>query len=65
MSNMKRNWDEQLDSDLEKVYREAGITQETLERMAAWIKNSAVVKKLEEDNCNVDCADCACRGESV
>jgi hypothetical protein len=62
---MKRNWEEQLDSDLDKAYREAGITKETLERMAAWIKDSAVVKKLEEDTCNVDCADCECRGEDV
>ena len=41
MSNMKRKWeDENLNEEIERNYRQAGLTKETVERISKWIENN-------------------------
>jgi len=47
MSNMKREWEEEQ----EKNYREAGLTQETLDRIQRW---------LEQKSEGCGCDNCSC-----
>jgi len=49
MSNMKREWEDQQ----EQLMREAGLTNETLERIAKWMENN------NEDN-GCGCGNCVC-----
>ena len=37
MSNMKRHWEEE--NEHERNYRQAGLTQETIDRISKWIEN--------------------------
>lgn len=50
MSKMKREFEEQI----ERNYREAGLTDDTIERISKWIENSG------KSNPTCKCDNCAC-----
>jgi hypothetical protein len=42
---MKREWEELEDSDVERNYLLAGLTQQTIDKITAWIENAAKDQK--------------------
>lgn len=54
MSKMKREFEEQLTQVVEQNYRQAGLTDETIERIARWIQNA------EPTGPTCKCTNCAC-----
>ena len=50
MSNMKRAFEESIERD----YRQAGLTAETIQRITEWIQNA------EKTNPECKCTNCSC-----
>ena len=50
MSNMKRAFEESLERD----YRQAGLTADTIQRITEWIQ------KAEKNNPDCGCTNCGC-----
>jgi len=63
MSDISREFELSQVTEVEKAYREAGITRETIERMRERIAYIQALEDTEDGGCG--CGNCVCGAKDV